>query len=519
MLIHRASPHRWGPGKTHFVDPNGEDDLDQVKTLCRRVIGSIPGKPDFGKVTDVDCQGCLKVMRLRIAEAPGRQVRRMRLLHIDIETRAKLSLKTVGVDVYAPSCEILLFGWAYDNGPVQVVASVADIPKHVLADLTNPEVIKVAWNVRFERVVILEQLGIAVPIAQWLDPSVLARIAGLSGALKLTSGFLNPKGEAKRKEGSQLIKTFSTQCKDLRNPKYAEAWQRFQDYNRRDVIAERGAHSRLRVFTPSAFERKLWELSETINQRGMPISVEYVRDSAAIVGRERQRLVDELTTLTGLKNVNSRDQLLAWLTERGYPYSSLGNEPTGKRVRMSDAQHRISLGPRTSEVFGFTADSWKDDVLEIKNTVYKGTLRRAKVKTDGSWRTVPVPPDMRIMLQRWIEWSGASGSDLLFPGKDGKSPMWPGVWLQKRVQSVARKLGITTTVTFQVLRRSFATRHRNDLKDAAAVLGHANYATTTANVYAQSVDDRVRTMVEEDERRLGLIELGIKDNVRTDKAQ
>ena len=96
-------------------------------------------------------------------------------------------------------------------------------------------------------------------------------------------------------------------------------------------------------------------------------------------------------------------------------------------------------------------------MLEIRNTVYKGTLRRAKVKTDGSHRTVPVPPDMRTMLQNWIEWSGASGDDLLFPGKDGKSPMWPGVWLQKRVQSVAKKLGITTTVTFQVLRRSFAT--------------------------------------------------------------
>jgi integrase len=117
----------------------------------------------------------------------------------------------------------------------------------------------------------------------------------------------------------------------------------------------------------------------------------------------------------------------------------------------------ISLGPRTSEVFGLTVDNRKGDVLEIKNTVYKGTLRRTKVKTDGSCRTVPVPPDMRILLKRWIEWSGASGSDLLFPGKDGKSPMWPNVWLQKRVQSVARKLGITSTVTFQVLRRSFAT--------------------------------------------------------------
>ena len=152
-------------------------------------------------------------------------------------------------------------------------------------------------------------------------------------------------------------------------------------------------------------------------------------------------------------------------------------------------------------------------MLEIRNTVYKGTLRKAKVKTDGSRRTIPVPTDMRIMLQRWIEWSGASGDDLLFPGRDGKPPMWPGVWMQKHLQSVANQIDIKSRVTFQVLRRSFATRHRNDLKDAGAVLGHANYATTTANVYAQSVADEVRAMVEKDERSLGLVEPVINDGL------
>jgi hypothetical protein len=38
MMLYHASPHKWGPGRIHFLDPNGEDDLDQVKTLCGRVI-------------------------------------------------------------------------------------------------------------------------------------------------------------------------------------------------------------------------------------------------------------------------------------------------------------------------------------------------------------------------------------------------------------------------------------------------------------------------------------------------
>jgi len=73
--------------------------------------------------------------------------------------------------------------------------------------------------------------------------------------------------------------------------------------------------------------------------------------------------------------------------------------------------------------------------------------------------------------------------------------------MQKHLQNLAKQIGINTTVTFQVLRRSFATRHRNDLKDAGAVLGHTHYATTTANVYAQSVADEVRAMASQETER------------------
>jgi len=56
MMLYHAWPHKWSPVKIDFMDPNGEDDLDQVKTLCGRVIGSIPGRSGYRKVTDVDCQ-------------------------------------------------------------------------------------------------------------------------------------------------------------------------------------------------------------------------------------------------------------------------------------------------------------------------------------------------------------------------------------------------------------------------------------------------------------------------------
>ena len=62
--------------------------------------------------------------------------------------------------------EILLFSYAYDDEPVKSVdmACGEQLPANVLADLENPDVIKVAYNAQFERVCLSKYLG------HWLDP-------------------------------------------------------------------------------------------------------------------------------------------------------------------------------------------------------------------------------------------------------------------------------------------------------------------------------------------------------------
>lgn len=89
----------------------------------------------------------------------------------------------------------------------------------------------------------------------------------------------------------------------------------------------------------------------------------------------------------------------------------------------------VIWGPRTSEIVGLTVDCWKGNHFEIHHTAYKGELRRVKVKTENSFRTVPVPVEMRGMIERWIAEAGLSETDVLFPGRDGKSPMWGNTWL------------------------------------------------------------------------------------------
>ena len=66
--------------------------------------------------------------------------------------------------------------------------------------------------------------------------------------------------------------------------------------------------------------------------------------------------------------------------------------------------------------------------------------------------------------------------------------MWPGVFLQKRIQPIAKALGISVPVTFQVLRRSCTTRNQKNgsLKDVQVHMGHGSIETT-GNVYMMEI--------------------------------
>ena len=87
----------------------------------------------------------------------------MKTLSIDIETYSATNLAKAGVYHYSEDSdfEILLFGYSVDGGPVQVVdlAAGEQIPDDVLSALTDPAVLKTAFNAQFERVCLSRYLG------------------------------------------------------------------------------------------------------------------------------------------------------------------------------------------------------------------------------------------------------------------------------------------------------------------------------------------------------------------------
>ncbi|MEG2624309.1 MAG: hypothetical protein RSC06_15575, partial [Clostridia bacterium] len=97
----------------------------------------------------------------------------MKQLSVDLETYSSADLNKTGVYRYAEDSDfaILLFGYAVDDGDVQVVdlAQGERIPEDVLGALTDERVVKWAFNANFERVCLSRYLG--YPTGEYLDPT------------------------------------------------------------------------------------------------------------------------------------------------------------------------------------------------------------------------------------------------------------------------------------------------------------------------------------------------------------
>lgn len=134
---------------------------------------------------------------------------------------------------------------------------------------------------------------------------------------------------------------------------------------------------------------------------------------------------------------------------------------------------------RPGEIFGLLWSSWRGDHFHVEGTAWRGTLRPGKAKTRGSKAPVTIPNLLLPLLQIWREQNpNASLDALIFPSEKG-TPMRPENWLRRRVKPIAKAVGISTTVNFQVLRRTFATnaqRERERRAGPSAAQRHWNHA-------------------------------------------
>ena len=279
----------------------------------------------------------------------------MKSISIDIETFSSVPLAKAGVYKYAEAedFEILLFGYSVDGGEVQVVdlANGEEIPKEILAALTDETVTKWAFNAMFERVCLSRYLGIHLKPNAWRCSMIWAAALGLPLSLKDVGAVLWLDRQ-KLEEGKDLIRYFCVPCKATRSnggrtrnlPADAqEKWRLFKKYNKRDVETEMAIQARLKKFPVPESEWENYVIDQEINDRGISVDTTFVAQAIRCDERSKADCLERAKKLTGLENPNSPLQLMDWLRGEGLSVESLAKSEVTKMLRAATGDVREVL--------------------------------------------------------------------------------------------------------------------------------------------------------------------------------
>ena len=278
----------------------------------------------------------------------------MQTLSIDLETYSDQPLAKTGVYRYveSPDFEILLFAYSVDGGSVQQIdlACGEKIPPAILAALEDDKVIKWAFNANFERICLSRFLG--YPTGDYLEPDswrcsmVWAAYMGLPLSLEGAGAVLGLEKQ-KLAEGKDLIKYFCQPCAPTKSnglrtrnlPKHApDKWLTFKKYNIRDVETEMSIQARLLKYPVPDSVWEEYRLDQEINDRGVGLDMELVRQAIQMDGRSRSELTQAMKELTSLDNPNSVQQMKQWLADNGVETDTLGKKAVAELLKTAPQQ-------------------------------------------------------------------------------------------------------------------------------------------------------------------------------------
>ena len=286
-------------------------------------------------------------------------------LSLDLETKSSVDISKAGAYKYAesPDFEILLFGVSVNHGPSTVydLACGDTVPEEIIAALSDDRVTKWAYNASFERVCLSVWLRRNYPehfrtysipgdpVQNYLDPAswkctlVWAAYNGLPLGLEKVGAVLGFE-EQKLKEGKDLIKYFCCPCRPTKSnggrtwnlPHHApEKWALFKKYNERDVQVEMQIQERLKNYPVPDFVWDEYHLDQEINDRGIMIDQDVVRQALRIDELSKTDLTARMQKKTGLENPNSVIQMKDYLAENGMEVDSLGKKDVAAMIKTA----------------------------------------------------------------------------------------------------------------------------------------------------------------------------------------
>ena len=246
---------------------------------------------------------------------------------IDFETRSRVNLIKTGPRKYAecPDAAVLCMAYAIDDDD-PVLWLPGDPYPDVLREVTEWR----AWNAGFERAIwsiVCEKLydwpQCPVP-HQWVDTQARALLAGLPAALALAAIALGlPDEHQKSARGKYLIQKL---CKPQRNGTWCndpDLLVEMYDYCIQDVVTERAIGKKLPPMPHR--EHRIWCLTETMNETGVPLDVDAVHGAVGYAGRAAAALNEEASKAAGRQfdTVNQLVKVVQWCEGRGVKLDNL----------------------------------------------------------------------------------------------------------------------------------------------------------------------------------------------------
>lgn len=272
-----------------------------------------------------------------------------KLMGVDIETYSSVDLSKSGVYRYteAPDFTVLIIGFKFDDEDEVRQIDTTD-PDFELSDdwldfleaITNPGIVKTAFNASFERTCLAKWLGKKMPPKQWRCTMVKALSLGLPGSLMGVGLALGlPEDKLKDPQGKALIQYFSKPCRPTRAnggrtrnlPAHDPGkWELYLSYNRQDVITEQEILKKLSIYKTTAEEQALWNLDQQMNDHGVRLDRQIIDRIVSYDDQHRIDLQEQAKALTGLSNPNSISQLKGWLMTKGVEVDSLNKDALSK---------------------------------------------------------------------------------------------------------------------------------------------------------------------------------------------
>ena len=275
----------------------------------------------------------------------------MKSICLDLETYSSIDITKSGVYRYceSPDFEILLFACSVDGKPVQVydLACGEKVSDEILKALTNEKVLKHSFNASFERICLSRYLGL--PTGTYLSPEgwhcdmVWAATLGLPQSLEGVGAVLGLKKQ-KLTEGKDLIRYFCKPCAPTQSngsrtrnlPHHApDKWELFKSYNLRDVETEMEIQHRLSRYPVPDFIWEEYIIDQQINDRGVLVDMELVRQAIYMDARSREELITAMKEFTALENPNSVQQMKEWLAENGLMTESLDKKAVAELMKSA----------------------------------------------------------------------------------------------------------------------------------------------------------------------------------------